>query len=68
MAIELRLSKDRGYASYSWLKTHHSFSFSSYYDANHVQFGPLRVLNEDFVSPGAGFDTHAHEDMEVVTY
>ncbi|MBF0564282.1 MAG: pirin family protein [Nitrospirae bacterium] len=68
MAIEIRRGKDRGYAEYSWLKTYHSFSFSTYYDAKHVQFGPLRVLNEDFVSPGAGFDTHSHQDMEVVSY
>ncbi|MCI4626960.1 MAG: pirin family protein [Candidatus Magnetoovum sp. WYHC-5] len=68
MAIEIRNGSERGYANYGWLETYHSFSFSTYYDPNHMQFGPLRVLNEDFVKPGTGFGTHPHQDMEVVSY
>ena len=66
--IEVRKSGDRGTANYGWLETYHSFSFGKYYDPDNVQFGPLRVLNEDFIKGGKGFDTHSHENMEIVTY
>ena len=66
--IELRKSGERGTADYGWLETYHSFSFGNYYDPNNVQFGPLRVLNEDFIKGGTGFDTHPHQNMEIVTY
>ncbi|MCH7886699.1 MAG: pirin family protein [Candidatus Marinimicrobia bacterium] len=66
--IEVKKSGDRGTANYGWLETYHSFSFGDYYDPNNVQFGPLRVLNEDFIKGGTGFDTHPHENMEIVTY
>ena len=66
--IEVRKSGERGTANYGWLETYHSFSFGNYYDADNVQFGPLRVLNEDFIKGGTGFDTHPHQNMEIVTY
>jgi quercetin 2,3-dioxygenase len=66
--IVRRPGEERGRTRISWLDSRHSFSFGEYYDPRHMGFGPLRVINEDWVAPGAGFPTHGHRDMEIVTY
>jgi quercetin 2,3-dioxygenase len=66
--ITVRKSADRGTTKIDWLDSRHSFSFGDYYDPRHMAFGPLRVINEDFVRPGEGFGMHPHRDMEIITY
>ncbi len=66
--IDIIRSETRGSADHGWLKAKHTFSFANYYDPQRVQFGDLRVINEDRVAPGQGFGTHPHKDMEIVTY
>lgn len=57
----------RGHKNYDWLDTYHSFSFSDYYDPNKMNFGALRVLNDDRIAPGKGFGFHGHKNMEIIT-
>ena len=65
--IQLIKSNQRGKTHIDWLESYHSFSFGNYYDPENIQFGPIRVLNDDIIAPGAGFPTHPHNNMEIVT-
>ena len=60
-------ASSRGAADHGWLQAKHSFSFANYYDSERVQFGALRVLNDDIIAPGMGFGTHPHDNMEIIT-
>ena len=66
--ITVRRSEDRGKTQIAWLESRHSFSFGDYYDPANESFGPLRVINEDWIKGGAGFTPHPHRDMEIDTY
>lgn len=66
--IKIRPNQERGRADFGWLQSQHSFSFGSYYDAEHLHFSALRVINDDHVAPEAGFHTHSHRDMEIISY
>lgn len=65
--IQIIKADERHFSDYGWLKTYWLFSFSSYYDPRNIQFGALRVFNDDVVEPGEGFPTHPHEEMEIIT-
>ena len=67
MKTILHKAEDRGFANHGWLQANHSFSFANYYDPNKIQFGALRVLNDDIIAPKMGFGTHPHENMEIIT-
>ena len=60
-------ASSRGEANHGWLKAKHSFSFANYYNPERIQFGVLRVLNDDIIAPGMGFGTHPHDNMEIIT-
>jgi redox-sensitive bicupin YhaK (pirin superfamily) len=66
--IELRPFKTLGGADHGWLRTKHHFSFAGYFDAERVQWGGLRVWNDDEIAPQTGFAMHSHADMEIITY
>ncbi|WP_330203240.1 pirin family protein [Cyanobacterium sp. Dongsha4] len=66
--ITIRPSEERGKAYLGWLDSKHTFSFGSYYDPNYMGFASLRVINEDKISPTQGFNTHSHQNMEIITY
>jgi len=65
--IQVRRSDDRGKANFGWLDSRHSFSFGQYHDSAHMGFRSLRVINEDRVRPSAGFGTHGHREMEIIS-
>lgn len=65
---QIILSQDRGLAKHGWLKSYHTFSFAGYHNPEMVNFRALRVINEDWVAPDRGFDTHSHNNMEIITY
>jgi redox-sensitive bicupin YhaK (pirin superfamily) len=68
LMLQVRRSAERGYFDHGWLKTYHTFSFGEYQDPTWVEYGALRVINDDRVAPGEGFGKHGHRDMEILTY
>jgi len=67
MKTTLHKAATRGHANHGWLDSHHTFSFANYYDPTRIQFGALRVLNDDSVAGGMGFGTHPHDNMEIIS-
>ena len=60
-------ANERGFANHGWLQANHSFSFANFFNPEKVQFGALRVLNDDIIAPSMGFSTHPHDNMEIIT-
>ncbi|AZQ42756.1 pirin family protein [Nonlabens ponticola] len=67
MKTIIHKANTRGHANHGWLEANHSFSFASWFNPERIQFGALRVLNDDRIAPGAGFPTHPHDNMEIIT-
>ena len=67
MTLEKHTASSRGFANHGWLQANHSFSFANFYDPNKLNFGALRVLNDDLIAPNMGFSTHPHQNMEIIT-
>ena len=67
MKINLIESDSRGHVNPDWLSTYHTYSFGRYYDPSRMGFGALRVVNDDVIGAGKGFDYHQHDNMEIVT-
>jgi hypothetical protein len=67
MKTIIHKAENRGFANHGWLQANHSFSFASYFDRDKMQFGALRVLNDDVIAPKMGFGTHPHDNMEIIT-
>jgi quercetin 2,3-dioxygenase len=66
--MKLRRSADRGYVNHGWFESRHSFSYTGYYDPAYMRYSVLRVINQDKIEPGQGFETHPHKNMEIITY
>ena len=66
--LNIRKKNERGHSHIGWLDSWHSFSFADYYDPNHMGFGHLRVINDDYIEAANGFGTHPHQNMEIITY
>src|ERR1700680_3120187 len=66
--FQVQRASERGFFDHGWLQTYHSFSFADYADPENLNWGALRVFNDDVIAPGQGFGTHPHRDMEIVTY
>ena len=67
MILVFHNAASRGFANHGWLQANHSFSFANYYDPKKMNFGALRVLNDDLIAPSMGFGTHPHDNMEIIT-
>src|SRR5215469_16754455 len=66
--LNIQKESERAFFDHGWLQTYHSFSFANYLDPNNLNWGALRVFNDDVIAPGKGFGTHPHRDMEILTY